>query len=88
MAQEGDLKLTQSGAILRYLARKSNLLGETEMECARADMMADVAGDYRDSLVRLCYNPKFDQKMLQQWVSGTGDFKGSPLKTRLENLEK
>ena len=58
------------------------------MESARADMMADVAGDYRDSLVRLCYNPKFDQEMLQHWVSGTGDFKGSPLKARLENMER
>ena len=58
------------------------------MESARADMMADVAGDYRDSLVRLCYNPKFDQEMLQHWVSGTGDFKGSPLKDRLENMER
>jgi hypothetical protein len=51
-------------------------------------MLADVVGDYRDSLVRLCYNPKFDQEMLNQWVAGTGDFQGSPLKSRLENLQR
>merc|ERR1712106_673417 len=86
--QEGDLKLTQSAAILRHVARRSNLVGKTEEECARAEMLADVVGDYRSPLVSLCYNPKFAQEMLNQWVSGTGDFKGSPLKNRLENLER
>merc|ERR1712066_473146 len=42
--QEGELKLTQSGAILRHLARKSGLVGKTEAESARADMLADVVG--------------------------------------------
>ena len=45
--QEGDLKLTQSMAIVRHLARKFNLVGQTEAECARADMIVDQLGDYR-----------------------------------------
>ena len=86
--QEGDLKLTQSSAILRHLARRNNLEGKTEVESARADMLAEVVGDYRDSLVGLCYNQEFDQDMLGQWVSGTGAFQGSPLKKRLESLQR
>ena len=45
--QEGDLKITQSMAIVRHLARKFNLVGKTEAESARADMIADQLGDYR-----------------------------------------
>eukprot|EP00092_Neocalanus_flemingeri_P035433 GFUD01038554.1.p1 GENE.GFUD01038554.1~~GFUD01038554.1.p1 ORF type:complete len:232 (+),score=76.80 GFUD01038554.1:82-777(+) len=85
--QEGDLKLTQSSAILRHLARRSNLLGKTEQEGARADMLADVIGDFRGSLVTLCYNQEFNGEMLGQWISGSGPFQGAPLKKRLENLQ-
>ena len=45
--QEGDLKITQSMAIVRHLARKFNLVGKTEAESARADMITDQLGDYR-----------------------------------------
>ena len=47
VGQEGDLKLTQSMAIVRHLARKFSLVGQTEAECARADMIVDQLGDYR-----------------------------------------
>ena len=87
--QEGDLKLTQSSAILRHLARKNHLYGNSDEEMAKADMLADLLGDYRDSLVRVCYNPQFSMEMLDAWKSGTGDFQvGSSLKTRLDNLER
>ena len=33
---EGDLKLTQSNAILRHLARKHDLMGQTSAERARS----------------------------------------------------
>jgi len=85
--QEGDLKLTQSSAILRHLARMNNLVGKTEVESARADMLADVIGDYLGALVRLCYNQEFNEEMLGQWVAGTGAFQGNPLKKRLESLQ-
>jgi glutathione S-transferase len=55
----GDLKITQSNAILRYLGRKNGLDGKTEVEKVRVDMMADNAMDFRNGFVRLTYNPNF-----------------------------
>ena len=79
--QEGDLKLTQSSAILRHVARKHDLEGKTEAEKARADMLADVLGDYRDPLVKLCYNPEFSPDLIPK-------FAGASLKERMGNLER
>ena len=90
--QEGDLKLTQSMAIVRHLARKFNLVGQTEAECARADMIVDVLGDYRVPLVQMCYNPDFSQELLRDWVEAKGSFSawphGRPLSQTLQTLEK
>nr|ACE81254.1 glutathione S-transferase mu4 [Tigriopus japonicus] len=58
---DGDRKITQSNAILRYIARKHNLLGQTEEEQMRVDIMAEQSMDFRNGLVRLCYNQSFDQ---------------------------
>jgi len=57
---DGDIKITQSNAILRYIGRKNNMCGSTEMERARVDMAADQVMDLRNGFVRLCYNPDFD----------------------------
>eukprot|EP01096_Ripella_sp_DP13-Kostka_P003750 TRINITY_DN155_c0_g1_i1.p1 TRINITY_DN155_c0_g1~~TRINITY_DN155_c0_g1_i1.p1 ORF type:complete len:240 (-),score=105.75 TRINITY_DN155_c0_g1_i1:30-689(-) len=57
---DGDVKLTQSNAILRYLARKFGLEGETEEERVRIDLMAEEAMDFRNAVVRLSYNPNFE----------------------------
>jgi len=59
--KDGDIKITQSNAILRYIARKSNMCGVTEQEKAWVDMMADEAMDFRNGWVRLCYNPRYEQ---------------------------
>lgn len=55
----GDIKVTQSNAILRYIARKNDLLGKTEAEMVRVDIMAEQSMDFRNGLVKLCYNPMF-----------------------------
>ena len=55
----GDISMTQSNAILRYIARKNDMCGKTEQEKVWVDMMADEAMDFRNGWVRLCYNPKF-----------------------------
>jgi len=52
---DGDIKLTQTHAILRYIARKHNLCGTTDIEKARVDMMAEQSMDFRNGWVRLCY---------------------------------
>nr|ADX68807.1 glutathione S-transferase [Dugesia japonica] len=56
---DGDLKLTQSSAILRYLAEKHNMVGETSEERARTMMLAEEVQDLRMGFARLCYNPDF-----------------------------
>lgn len=57
---DGDVRITQSNAILRYIGRKHDLLGKTETERVRVDMMENQGMDFRNGLVRLCYNPDFD----------------------------
>uniref|UniRef100_A0A6I8MYR8 Glutathione S-transferase n=1 Tax=Ornithorhynchus anatinus TaxID=9258 RepID=A0A6I8MYR8_ORNAN len=58
---DGNTKLTQSNAILRYIARKHNLCGETEEERVRVDMLESQAMDFRMQLVRVCYSPDFEK---------------------------
>ncbi|XP_059529608.1 glutathione S-transferase Mu 1 isoform X2 [Myotis daubentonii] len=58
---DGAHRLTQSNAILRYLARKHNLCGETEEEVIRVDMLENEAMDTANLLARLCYSPDFEK---------------------------
>jgi len=53
---EGGLKLTQTHAILRHIARKHDLCGKTEEEKARVDMLAEQSMDFRNGWVRLGYH--------------------------------
>jgi len=57
---DGDLKLTQTNAILRYLGAKYNLLGENTKVQAHSDMMLEEAMDMRNALVRTVYNPGYE----------------------------
>lgn len=59
---DGDKKITQSNAIMRYLGRKNGLDGKTEDEKIRVDMMENESMDFRNGLVRLVYAPDFEQK--------------------------
>ncbi|XP_005367921.1 glutathione S-transferase Mu 1 [Microtus ochrogaster] len=59
---DGSHKITQSNAILRYLARKHNLCGETEEERIRADIVENQVMDNRMQLIMLCYNPDFEKQ--------------------------
>eukprot|EP00092_Neocalanus_flemingeri_P082036 GFUD01102596.1.p1 GENE.GFUD01102596.1~~GFUD01102596.1.p1 ORF type:complete len:219 (-),score=69.17 GFUD01102596.1:63-719(-) len=56
---DGEVKITQSNAILRYIARQNDLVGKSDTEKAMVDMMADQSMDFRNGWVRLCYNPDF-----------------------------
>jgi len=79
---DGDVKLTQSTAILRYVARKHNLLGKTEEERIRADMLLNQIEDYRRNFVMLCYDPNFEDlkagylKELPNVLKALSDFLG------------
>uniref|UniRef100_A0A674H6Z0 Glutathione S-transferase n=1 Tax=Taeniopygia guttata TaxID=59729 RepID=A0A674H6Z0_TAEGU len=58
---DGPTKLTQSNAILRYIARKHNMCGETEEEKQRVDLLENQLMDLRMSFARLCYSPDFEK---------------------------
>uniref|UniRef100_A0A8B9BMT4 Glutathione S-transferase n=1 Tax=Anser brachyrhynchus TaxID=132585 RepID=A0A8B9BMT4_9AVES len=58
---DGSTKLTQSNAILRYIARKHNMCGETEQEKVHVDMLENHLMDLRLSFIRLCYSPDFEK---------------------------
>ncbi|XP_075772129.1 glutathione S-transferase 2-like isoform X1 [Pelodiscus sinensis] len=58
---DGPTRLTQSNAILRYLARKHRLAGESEEEMQRADMLENQVMDFRLSFARICYSPEFEK---------------------------
>uniref|UniRef100_A0A2J8UMF4 Glutathione S-transferase n=1 Tax=Pongo abelii TaxID=9601 RepID=A0A2J8UMF4_PONAB len=53
---DGKNKITQSNAILRYIARKHNMCGETEEEKIRVDIIENQVMDFRTQLIRLCYS--------------------------------
>ncbi|KAJ7377625.1 Glutathione S-transferase Mu 3 [Desmophyllum pertusum] len=58
---DGDVKLTQTLAITRYIARKHNLCGTTEQEMARADVIAGEAMDFIGGFIKFTYfSPDFE----------------------------
>jgi len=59
---EGDLKLTQSKAILYYIGRKFNLMGKTPSEEANVMMLCEEAHDFRMTLNGVFYGPKGESK--------------------------
>lgn len=67
---DGDVKITQSNAILRHIARKHNLMGKTDVEQANVDMMLENAMDFRNGVVRMCYNPEYDNLIKEYQSSG------------------
>ncbi|XP_069336956.1 glutathione S-transferase Mu 1 isoform X1 [Eulemur rufifrons] len=58
---DGAHKITQSNAILRYIARKHNLCGETEEEKIRVDILVNQAMDVSNQLATVCYSPDFEK---------------------------
>ncbi|XP_006866012.1 PREDICTED: glutathione S-transferase Yb-3-like isoform X2 [Chrysochloris asiatica] len=66
---DGAHKITQSNAILRYIARKHNMSGETEEEKIRVDIMENQVMDTRMELARVCYSPDFE-KLKPQYLEG------------------
>ncbi|CAL4087393.1 unnamed protein product [Meganyctiphanes norvegica] len=52
---DGDIKITQSNAIIRHIGRINNMDGKTEAEKVRVDIMENTLMDFRNGWVRLCY---------------------------------
>lgn len=55
---DGEVKMTQSIAILRYLGRKFNLIPSNEKEGARVDMIEQEIVDWRTQQSQCFYNPE------------------------------
>nr|XP_025852246.1 glutathione S-transferase Mu 4-like [Vulpes vulpes] len=69
---DGAHKITQSNAILRYIARKHNLCGETEEEKIRVDILENQAMDTSNEMARVCYSPDFE-KLKPEYVKAIPD---------------
>ncbi|XP_048967559.1 glutathione S-transferase Mu 1 isoform X1 [Canis lupus dingo] len=69
---DGAHKITQSNAILRYIARKHNLCGETEEEKIRVDILENEVMDTRIYFARICYSPDFE-KLKPEYVKAIPD---------------
>eukprot|EP01007_Sphenomonas_quadrangularis_P002258 NODE_360_length_1584_cov_782.269707_g231_i1.p1 GENE.NODE_360_length_1584_cov_782.269707_g231_i1~~NODE_360_length_1584_cov_782.269707_g231_i1.p1 ORF type:complete len:426 (+),score=135.31 NODE_360_length_1584_cov_782.269707_g231_i1:59-1336(+) len=55
---EGGIVLAQSNAVLNHLGRRFNLIGCTEIDAAKADMLMEQCHDLRESFSKLCYGSK------------------------------
>ena len=56
---DGDVKLSQTFAILKYLGRKHGLAPVTDAEQIRVDLIEAEAMDVRSGWSKLCYSPDF-----------------------------
>lgn len=57
---DGELRMTQSLAILRYLARKHNLMPRSDDAWLRVAVAEQQVNDMLWENVRLCYDPAYD----------------------------
>lgn len=76
---EGDLRITQSTAILLHVAKKARLMGSTPEARAQALMLLGVSADLRDKFVALSYGAGFD--------AARGPFVSGPLAAAVASLE-
>ena len=52
---DGDVSLAQSGALIRYVARKGGLSGETDADFAKSEMLIEEMQDIFTALVKAQY---------------------------------
>lgn len=55
---DGDVRLTQTHAIMRYLGRKYDLIGSNETEITRCELAEQQLCDLRNEFVRFSYTPE------------------------------
>ena len=55
------MKLTQTQAILRYIARKNNLDGANEQEKIAISLVEQQVSDLNTAIVRVCYDPNCEK---------------------------
>lgn len=57
---DGDVKMSESLAILKYIARKGKMIPATEEEQINLDVAEGAVIDFHRSFTPMCYNPDFD----------------------------
>jgi len=70
---EGDVKITQSLAIMRYLGRKSGLFPKIPEEERRVDLAEQQINDLMWSCNGLCYNKDYSEELKNKFMD---DFMG------------
>ena len=58
---DGDVKLTESLAIIKFIARKNGLAPVTESEIEKCEMVEGVATGLRQQFGLMCYLPEFEK---------------------------
>ena len=66
---DGEIKITQSKAILRHIAEKKggDMVGDDLQTKTTLSMLVEVTVDFNNSIVRLCYGKNFEER-LPEWV--------------------
>lgn len=68
---DGDVKLAQSNAIFRYLAKKGNQQGDTPAAYADSEMMTEEANDILNLLTKAYYGPNRAQDLDNLFAAGS-----------------
>ena len=63
------VQLTQSNAILRYLAGRLDFYGDSESERTEIDVLQDEAYDFRNEIIQTAYTPAEEYQALYQHFS-------------------
>ena len=80
MYQDGELRIYESHAIYRYLARKYDLYGSTEQDVINCEILEHAMSDAIEAFGRLSWSKDFEEKR-QEFIDG-------PLTSTLANLER
>ncbi|XP_077539202.1 glutathione S-transferase Mu 2-like isoform X1 [Haemaphysalis longicornis] len=65
---DGDVRITQSMAILRYLGRQHGLAPKDEDTRQRVEVLELTAFDVMKSILRLCYEPGYSEEKRKQFL--------------------
>lgn len=65
---DGDIKITESQAIVRYVARKCGLVPTDPKSLAECEMAESVVVGIRSKFTESCYKPDFDKAKLREAV--------------------
>ena len=79
---EESLRITQSNAIMRYLARQHDMYGDSDTERVLIDVLQDELYDYRNSIIRATYVIKYD------YANSLANFTANALPRYLDAFEQ